>query len=176
MPRHAHRRRRARAVVIAAMMAGLGAIGFASVADLAPLLMWNGSASAPLGLYRMASPDGIGRSDLVLVRPPGLARKLAVERGYLPVGVPLLKRVAAVVGDVVCADFGKLAINGVPVAEALKADSLGRPLEPWIGCRPLERDEFLVLMTTIPASFDSRYFGPVERSLIVGRAVPLWTW
>jgi hypothetical protein len=28
----------------------------------------------------------------------------------------------------------------------------------------------------VPASFDSRYFGPVASDAIVGRLVPLWTW
>lgn len=176
MPRRARRRRRERAFIVAAMVAGVGAIGFAAFVDPVPLLMWNGSASAPLGLYRIAALHVIGRGDLVLVRPPEVARQLAVERGYLPDGVLLVKRVAAVTGDIVCADSGGLAINGERVADALAADHLGRPLRLWTGCRALARDEFLVLMTNVAASFDSRYFGPVDRSLIVGRAVPLWTW
>lgn len=176
MPRRARRRQRARTFVIAATMAGVSAIGFVALSDPVPLLMWNGSASAPLGLYRIVAPVDISRGDLVLVHPPETARRLAVARGYLPAGVPLVKRIAAIAGDIVCANSGGLTVNGEHVADARHADSLGRPLEPWSGYRALDRDEFLVLMTTVPASFDSRYFGPVARSLIVGRAVPLWTW
>lgn len=162
--------------VLAAMTVSVTAIVVAELADPVPVLMWNGSASVPLGLYRVERATTLGRGDLVLVRPPEEARQLAIERGYLPAGVPLVKRIAARAGDHVCAASGRVTINGAHAAEAMKADRLGRPLTPWIGCRTLERDEFFVLMTSVPASFDSRYFGPIGRAAIVGRVVPLWTW
>jgi type IV secretory pathway protease TraF len=36
-------------------------------------------------------------------------------------------------------------------------------------------DELFLLMEGVPGSFDGRYFGPVNRSAIIGRLVPLWT-
>ncbi|MGC5204350.1 S26 family signal peptidase, partial [Klebsiella pneumoniae] len=38
------------------------------------------------------------------------------------------------------------------------------------------RDEFLLLNPTNHASYDSRYFGPISRPAVIGKAIPLWTW
>ena len=62
-----------------------------------PVLIWNASASAPLGLYELQHPNVIGRGELVLAEPPANARDLAAARGYLPAGIPLVKRIAALV-------------------------------------------------------------------------------
>ena len=43
----------------------------------------------------------------------------------------------------------------------------------WTGCRRLQPGQLLLLNRT-SASFDSRYFGPVERTAILGKAVLLW--
>ena len=176
MPPRARRRRCARTVTLVTMAVAVIGIGTVAAVDPTPRLMWNGSASAPLGLYRIERATTLARGDFVLVHPPEDARKLAVERGYIPAGVPLVKRIAAVAGDSVCAESGRMSVNGAPVAEALTVDSLGRSLTPWRGCRVLDHDEFLVLMVGVAASFDSRYFGPIMRADIVGKAVPLWTW
>jgi type IV secretory pathway protease TraF len=48
-------------------------------------------------------------------------------------------------------------------------------LPHWDGCRTLQADELFLLMAAVPDSFDSRYFGPVSLSAVIGRLVPLWT-
>jgi type IV secretory pathway protease TraF len=62
------------------------------------------------------------------------------------------------------------------MAIALDADAAGRPLATWTGCRLLPSDEVFLLMPDVPASLDGRYFGPLPRSAIIERLVPLWTW
>ena len=139
-----------------------------------PWLVWNASASAPIGFYwRVAGRPS--RGDLVLARAPLWARKLAAERRYLPLNVPLLKRVAAVAGDVVCASGDALFIDGRLIAHRLASDPVGRPLPRWEGCETLGAGEFFLLMADVPDSFDGRYFGVIERRDIIGRLVPLWT-
>ncbi|MGB8275918.1 MAG: S26 family signal peptidase, partial [Alphaproteobacteria bacterium] len=64
--RRRHRRRRPR-TVLALTLFGLGLIGLATLARPAPWLVWNASASAPIGLYRVLPGKPI-RGDLVLVR------------------------------------------------------------------------------------------------------------
>ncbi len=46
----------------------------------------------------------------------------------------------------------------------------------WSGCRRLAAHELFLIAPASAASFDSRYFGPVTRAQVIGRAVPLWTW
>src|SRR3546814_9884001 len=96
-PRHGRRRPRA---VLTLTMFGLGLIGLAALARPAPWLVWTASASAPIGLYRVF-PGNPASGDLGLVRPPDSARQLAADRGYLPLDVPLVKRVAALAGDTI---------------------------------------------------------------------------
>lgn len=140
-----------------------------------PRLVWNASASVPVGFYwRVAGRPA--RGDLVLARAPRWARKLAAERRYLPLNVPILKRVAAIAGDVVCASGDALFIDGRLVARRLATDRMGRPMPRWEGCETLGAGEFFLLMADVPDSFDGRYFGVTERRDIIGRLVPLWTW
>lgn len=139
-----------------------------------PRLVWNASASAPIGFYwRVAGAPS--RGDLVLARAPLWARRLAAEHRYLPRNVPIIKRVAAVAGDVVCASGNTISINGRVVVHRLASDRSGRPLPQWDGCETLGAGEFFLLMADVPDSFDGRYFGVTERRDIIGRLVPLWT-
>ena len=56
----------------------------------------------------------------------------------------------------------------------LPADRLGRELPSLQLCRRLEPGELFLLSVTNPASFDSRYFGPVSASTVIGVAHPVW--
>lgn len=157
---------------LAATLVGIALVGFSAIAHPQPHLVWNASASTPIGLYRVVSgrPE---RGDFVLVRIPKSIEKLAAIRGYLPAGVPLIKRIAAVAGDDVCAFDGAIMVNGDIVARQRKADRAGRFLPRWNGCRELVQGELFLLGDT-PDSFDSRYLGPVTSARVIGRLVPLW--
>ena len=165
-------RGRPRAVFTLALL-GLGLVGLAPLARPAPWLVWNASASAPIGLYRVL-PGKLLRGDLVLVHTPDSVRQLAAERGYLPQNVPLVKRIAALDGDVVCAAGDAISVNGRFVAERLARDQLGRLLPSWNGCHLLDDGEVFLLMEGVPDSFDGRYFGQIPAAAIIGRLVPLW--
>jgi len=139
-----------------------------------PLLVWNASASAPMGLYRVGPRDGIEPGTMVIARVPAPWRRLAATRSYLPENVPLVKQVAAAPGDTVCALGQGIYVNGHWVAERLRADRAGRPMPWWSGCTTLRGGALFLLMTDSPASFDGRYFGPTERPDIIGTAHLLW--
>jgi conjugative transfer signal peptidase TraF len=168
------RRRRHRPAVLALAGLGVAILSLTPTERAMPWLVWNASASAPVGLYRVTDAPA-ERGALVLVRPPADVAALAAELGYLPAGVPLIKRVAAVAGDHVCAVGSAVVLHTQTVIRRLEADAAGRPLPRWSGCRRLADGEVFLLMADAPRSFDSRYFGPVPLASVMGRLVPLWT-
>ncbi len=141
----------------------------------APRLVWNASASMPVGLYWVSPGAQARRGDTVIARLPPALRRLAAERRYLPENVPLVKRVAAASGDRVCALGARILVDGKPVASRFAADRLRRPMPWWQGCRTLGTGELFLLMASVPDSFDGRYFGVSKASDLLGRAYPLWT-
>lgn len=138
------------------------------------LLIYNASASAPIGFYAVRPKSPLFRGELVLATAPSWARTLAAERNYLPFDVPVVKRIAALSGDVVCAGQNSVWINGITATHRLKSDRRGRPLPDWTGCKRLGPDDVFLLMPH-PESFDGRYFGAILASQISGRLVALWT-
>ncbi|TPI13050.1 S26 family signal peptidase [Mesorhizobium sp. B4-1-3] len=167
------RRIRARKAISATAI-GLGLLAFTVFARPSPVLVWNASASAPIGLYRVVA-GAPARGDLVLARAPDFTADLAAERGYLPRNVPLVKRIAALPREHVCAFNEAIIIGGKIVARRLATDTQVRALPWWNECRALSQDEFFLLNSEASRSFDSRYFGPVPAKHIIGRLVPLWT-
>jgi conjugative transfer signal peptidase TraF len=151
----------------------IGAVGLPALIRPAPRLVWNASASVPVGLYASRPAGRIRVGDLVAAHAPAPVARLAAERGYLPLRVPMLKHVAALAGQRVCRVGNAVSIDGQRVAEAREYDRLGRPLPSWRGCRTLRPGEVL-LLNTAAASFDSRYFGPVPARGIVAVLYPLW--
>jgi conjugative transfer signal peptidase TraF len=168
------RRRRRRSAVFAGA-AALAALALPVLLKPPPRLVWNASASVPIGLYWVAPQEPVQRGDLVLATLPRTTRRLAAERGYLPAGVPVVKRVAAIADDRVCAIGPDVWIDGRAVARALSTDRLGRPLPHWTGCRTLGANEIFLFVEGVPDSFDGRYFGPIGTDHVIGRLVPLWT-
>ncbi|TCP39600.1 S26 family signal peptidase [Rhodovulum marinum] len=147
----------------------------ASTQPHAPRLVWNLSASAPPGLYRIGAREGLAVGDLVATRLPAPLATWMASRGYLAAGAPLLKRVAAGPGSTICRNGARLSIDGRGVAAAQTRDRSGRPLPAWHGCRVLRSDQLFLLNAEVSDSFDGRYLGPLDADLVIGRAHPLWT-
>ena len=181
-PRSPRARLRARLVLAGLSTCGLTALAWVSFVQPLPRLIYNPSDSVAVGWYRV-DPQGHGIDSLprplsvgsiVLTTLPPEAAALAAQRGYLPARVPLLKRVGAIAPQEVCITGRTVRIDGVPSAAALPADRWGRLLPSWQQCRRLQPGELFLLSTTNPASFDSRYFGPVSASAVIGVAHPVW--
>jgi conjugative transfer signal peptidase TraF len=143
-------------------------------AFLPKLLLWNASASVPRGLYLLRPTSPLHVGELVTVAPPEPLARFAAMRGYLPIGVPLLKHIAALDGQTVCRFARVVRVDGRAVAIARERDSVGRSLPSWQGCRTLRAGQVFLLNSTIPDSFDGRYFGVLPANSITARAEPLW--
>ena len=137
-----------------------------------PVVLWNGTPSEPVGLYlRSAARPGPGA--IIAFRTPAKAFPYADARMSYLHRILILKAVAAGEGDRVCTAGRVLTINGRWRAPVLKLDSRGAKLPAWKGCRALAQGEFFVFSNRVTNSFDSRYYGPVDRGAIVGVFRPL---
>jgi conjugative transfer signal peptidase TraF len=170
----AARRLRSRRIAFLALTGLVSAPAALTAAWRAPtLLVWNATASAPVGLYRVESRAPVRRGDMVVAWAPPPARSLAAARHYVPVNVPLVKRVAALGGDRICAHQSAVQINGRRVARRMMRDWAGRAMPWWNGCRTLGAGDYFLLMDDL-RSFDGRYFGVTRAGDLVGKARPLW--
>lgn len=146
-----------------------------TVGGTTPGYIWNASNSVPAGLYRVQPLTRLTVPELVAVQPPELLAAFLDLNGYLPIGLPMLKRVLALPGQTVCRTGLVIAIDGVDIGEARERDGQGRPLPVWRGCRVIADGDVFVMNWQSADSLDSRYFGPLPASAVIGKAVPVWT-
>lgn len=137
----------------------------------------NTSPSVKPGLYvRSAIEPAVGR--IVDFRIPDAAQKYVRERtGHGGEDWFILKPIGAGPGDRVDCSGDSVVINGRIIAPMPpELDNAGRTLPVWRESRTLGREEFFVLSTRIPNSFDSRCYGPITRKQIASVRRPLITW
>lgn len=170
-------------LLFACMGIGLAALCVPAVMPVATrdrvFIVYNPSDSVPRGWYRigrMESAASLHVGSIVLARLPADVAAFAAQRGYLPSSVPILKRIGALAPQSVCVRGQLVHVDGIMVATVRTHDGAHRALQAWSQCRPLAVDELFLLGDTNPASFDSRYFGPISGSAVLGVAQPLWTW
>ena len=150
-------------------------IAAASAVDWPMKLIWNATASAPIGFYTVEPADTLDVPELVAVMLPEPLAAFMAERGYIARGVPLLKRVLGLPGQRVCRLRSTITVDGIEMGEALERDRIGRELPAWQGCRVIAPGEIFLMNWDVRDSLDGRYFGPIPASSVIGRAVPLWT-
>jgi conjugative transfer signal peptidase TraF len=145
----------------------------------------NATTSMPRGLWQVSGvATPLVRGSIVTACLPDTAStREAAARGYLSTGPcpggnePLVKPVAAIVGDVVIVTPQGVAVNGQLVDNTAQRvrDDAGRPLRPFPpGVYPVMPGQVWLLSGHDGRSFDSRYFGPVPVTNVQGLARPLW--
>lgn len=150
-----------------------------------PPLLWNTSASLPLGLYlRVPGPARVG--DVVAACLPPDVAALAVERGYVAPGhrcagthaAPVLKHLAARAGTRVAYRDQALRLDRrqVPASALRQLDRRGRPLPAGVLYPYTVPPGRVLLLNPHPDSFDGRYLGPLPESALLGVYRPLVTW
>jgi conjugative transfer signal peptidase TraF len=162
-------------VTLATTVAAVAIVGTTMGPKPAPWFVWNVSESVPAGLYRVQPARNLIVTTLVVAFPPEPLATYLADGGYLPRGVPLIKRILALSGQTVCRTGLTIAVDGIEMGAARERDRRGRPLPVWQGCRAVADGEVFLMNWDEPASLDGRYFGPVPLNAIVGRAEPLWT-
>lgn len=164
----------ANSVIGGLAIVGMLGLAWAALGNTLVRLVYNASDSVPAGWYRITSTAAVDVGDVVLVNLLPSTAALAARRDYLPLSIPLLKPVVATAPQEVCTVGPHVLIDGVVAAQVLERDRLGRPMPRWRGCRALEDEAVFLLSVDNAESFDSRYFGPIPRSSILGSASPLF--
>jgi signal peptidase I len=135
-----------------------------------------------VGIYRVAGDSmapALPPGTLVVVErlgtPPGGYRlgELVAFRaplGWETAGETLVKRVVGLPGDVITIYEGAVHRNGTPLAEPYLSteattEARGRRIGEWV----LTGNQYFLLGDNRRPSLDSRLFGPVDGSLIIGR-------
>jgi conjugative transfer signal peptidase TraF len=158
-----------------AMTFGAVALVMSTIEEATPAYIWNASKSVPIGLYQVQPVGRLVVTELVAVRPPEPLATFLDLNGYLPIGVPMLKRVLALPGQTVCRKGLTISVDAIEMGEALSRDRRGRPLPVWQGCRVVGADEVFLMNWQSEDSLDGRYFGLVPQSSVIGKALPMWT-
>ncbi|WP_234186989.1 S26 family signal peptidase [Shinella sp. NM-101] len=138
-------------------------------------IVWNASASVPIGLYDLDLPRHLEIGDLVAVMPDKPLADFMVDRGYIGRGVPLMKRVMGLPGQRVCRTGNAVTVDAVPLGDALGRDSQGRELPVWQGCRHIADGDIFLMNPDVRDSLDGRYFGPIPAHTVLGKAAPIYT-
>lgn len=166
-----------------ALLVGVSLVPIISVVGWIGGYRINTTPSEPLGLWRIVSLDRpVAVGDIVaFCPPPNRLFAVARERGYLRSGScqdgfgPLIKIVIALEGQRVEV-VDRVSVDGrdVTMSRLLKVDGKGRTLQPYPGGIVPAGEMFL--HSAYPGSWDSRYFGPVPTSGILGLAHEVLTY
>lgn len=168
--------------VVLAVGATLGMLVAGSAVAIAGGFRLNLTPSEPLGLWRIEPfRRVVAVGDLVFICPPSTAPFIdARKRGYLRRGLcaggfaPLIKTVMALPGQQV--ETGEnVAVDGtaIPASGVRPTDDEGRAIQPFGG--GVVPPDHLFLHSSFASSYDSRYFGPIPASGLLGLARPVLT-
>ncbi|EGR1335247.1 conjugative transfer signal peptidase TraF [Vibrio harveyi] len=142
----------------------------------------NTSNSYPPGIYKIGKQPSYHVGELVFFCPPNNdAVHMAKERGYIKLGLcvshttPAIKKIFATAGDQIeLNDVVKINGLSIPNTTILSHDSQGRPL-PALKSFTLSKHQFFMLSDHAPKiSYDSRYYGPITDSAVIGKANPIY--
>lgn len=146
------------------------------------LSLWlNITGSYPRGFYRNIDKK-IGRGDYVVFCLPFSQTVEGLAQGYLEPGIcengakPLIKQVFAKENDSVQIQEHAVQVNEKYYLglKPLSADSKGSTLNAKFGRYLTAKDQLWVFSDYIENSWDSRYFGPIDKSAVISVVEPIW--
>jgi signal peptidase I len=169
-------------VVLAAVGGAAYVIGRTTSTRTTAMAQPAGSTLEEFTVASGAMEPAIGVGDRILVDPLTSSHPYPIRRGAIIVfRTPpkedcggsavrdLVKRVIGLPGERIASSGNTVLIDGKPLAEPWlpAGEPLGKPIKSTI----IPKHSYYVLGDNRPNSCDSRYWGPVARSLIVGKVV-----
>jgi signal peptidase I len=130
--------------------------------SMQPNLHTNNLVLVNLLAYDFGSPQ---RGDVIVFHPP-----ISIGDGEYYV-----KRIIAVPGDTVTLTATAVYVDGQKLNEPYIDTLTGNIENPVVAKIPLHKDQYWVMGDNRDNSQDSRFFGPIARSAIIGKAeVVIW--
>src|SRR3984893_18578702 len=130
-----------RSTTLLAIAAAVAVIGTTLGPKPAPRFVWNASESVPTGLYRVQPARRLIVTDLIVAFPPEPLATFLADGGYLPRGVPLIKRILALPEQTVCRKDLAITVDAIEMGTARERDRRGRLLPVRQGCRGVRSGE-----------------------------------
>ena len=132
--------------------------------------------SVPIGLYRLQPAGRLAVTELVAVRPPEPLATFLDLNGYLPIGVPMLKRVLALPGQTVCRKGLTISVDGIDDGRgAVDATAAAGRCPSGRDVASSATDELFLMNWQSEDSLDGRYLGVVPHRPSSAQALPVWT-
>lgn len=125
----------------------------------------NPTASQPHRVFIVLHGRPFGRGDLVAFGFSGSR--------YYPPGTVFVKEVRGLPGDRLAIRADRtVRLNDAAIDLVRATDSKGRAVEPFLFEGVVPEDAYF-LYSPAPNSYDSRYYGLIAKSQIIGRVLPL---
>lgn len=149
-------------------------------------LVINFTPSMPVGIWKVDDGSNLSRlargQTIVFCPPDAKLFRDAKAKGILKEGrcagsyTPLLKEVVGVPGDRVRYS-NEISINGLRIANSTIQHSPDLPhLKHLPESFTIPAGQVFVMSRYSNQSFDSRYFGEIPSSKVMGSATPIWLW
>lgn len=135
-------------------------------------LSYQVSASMPKGFYWITLVHGaLHRNEIVVFQPPKQFKEFLTAHHWLPDDGIMMKHVIGMPGDWVCKRDDYIWLNHHVLAPIFSHAPKGERLPELPFCQTLLHNQYLLMSLRVPNSFDGRYFGPVVRQRVIGRAI-----
>lgn len=170
-------------ILLGVILAFIALIDVFSAVILSSGYYLNGSASMPIGLYKVSDPQSVKKGDDVIVCLPLSVGELGLNRGYLDPGKcsggynPVIKELIAIPGDTVALTSQSIIVNGKTCVAPLRStDHEGNSLAAIPRGEDQHTTSFWLYGAGNPTdSWDSRYWGGVSLNDIIKQAHPVLT-
>ena len=141
--------------------------------------------SIPVGWWHLdPRPAVVWRGMTIVACLPTSIQKFGLTRGYLPRGncsdggMAIAKVVVALPGDTIDLAGATMRVNRrklLPCGARTKSDAAGRAMQSLRDGRyVLGSDDVWLCGSSGATAWDSRYYGPIASSLILGTIRPVW--
>ena len=138
-------------------------------------VVYQNTKSMPVGyyfIYPMTSTH-LNTGEVVLIKPKAEVLNFLIHRKYIEKKMPLLKVIKAGPGDYVCYKDKGVMVNYSDFYPIYHYDKQGKVLPKIDFCSTLKSGEYFVVGQSSQYSFDSRYFGIIQKKQIMGKAIQL---